>query len=383
MPWRPSHSSWLRSFLRYVLWLVPAWALATFVCGRLVFGTDTPVPLQEEWARAAALGLVAGTLGAFVEARLLPRFARRLPFGVTLLLRTVAYATLITALLVLGVVGFVWDRDPSATLSEAMTGRDVRALVSSGQLAWIFGLLLGASFLIMLAFQVNRVLGPGTLGALLLGRYLRPVSEERVFMFLDLTDSTPIAERLGAFRFTDFKNDFFHDVAGPVLATRGQIFQYVGDEVVISWSLRTATRNANCLRLFMLVEKAVEARRTWYESRYGVVPQVKAACHGGPVVTAEVGDLKCDIVHSGDTLNTTARMEGLCRPLNQRLLVSESLLNRLSLPAELRAEEVGVVPLRGKTEATRLFGIERTDRPRETPTLRADVAPGISDPLQV
>lgn len=42
---------------------------------------------------------------------------------------------------------------------------------------------------------------------LLLGRYHRPVAEERIFMFLDLNDSTAIAAALGPFRFNDFKND--------------------------------------------------------------------------------------------------------------------------------------------------------------------------------
>ena len=56
-------------------------------------------------------------------------------------------------------------------------------------------------------------------------------------MFLDLNNSTAIAERLGPLRFNDFKNDFFHDIAQPVLETRGRIYQYVGDEAVVTWTI--------------------------------------------------------------------------------------------------------------------------------------------------
>ncbi len=357
---RPVPPGWLRSFLRYALWLVPAWTLATFVCARLVFPEDRGLTLGTEWQRAAVLGAWAGVLGALIEAWVLPRFARRVPFGLTLGLRTFAYAGVV-AFSFLAVIGFIARRELGILPRDLLADAEFSAFLWSAEFFWFFGLLLGASFLITLAFQVNRVLGPGTLAALLLGRYLRPVREERVFLFLDLTDSTPIAERLGPLRFSDFKNDFFHDVAGPVLATRGQIFQYVGDEVVVSWTMRHGTRHADCLRCFFLVEQAVEARRAWYEASYGTVPRFKAACHGGPVVTAEIGDLKRDIVHSGDTLNTTARIEGQCRPLGRRLLASETLLNRLVLPAGFRAEAVGAVPLRGVGETVRLFGVERSE----------------------
>lgn len=359
---RPIPPGWLRSFLRYALWLVPAWTLATFVCARLIFADDRGLTLGTEWTRSAVLGLWAGVLGAFVETRVLPRFARRTPFGITLLLRTLAYAGVV-ALAFVAVIGFVARRELGVRPRDVFADAEFAVFLGSTEFWWFFGLLLGASFLITLAFQVNRVLGPGTLSALLLGRYLRPVREERVFLFLDLTDSTPIAERLGPLRFSDFKNDFFHDVAGPVLATRGQIFQYVGDEVAVSWTMRNGTRHADCLRLFYLVEDAVEARREWYKRRYGIVPRFKAACHGGPVVTAEIGDLKRDIVHSGDTLNTTARIEGQCRPLGRQLLVSETMLDRCTLPGDLHAEEVGTVPLRGKAEHVRLFGVDRHASP--------------------
>jgi class 3 adenylate cyclase len=67
-------------------------------------------------------------------------------------------------------------------------------------------------------------------------------------MFLDLNDSTAIAARLGPVRFNDFKNDFFYDIAEPVLETRGQIYQYVGDEAVVTWTLDKGLRQGNCLR---------------------------------------------------------------------------------------------------------------------------------------
>lgn len=93
------------------------------------------------------------------------------------------------------------------------------------------------------------------------------------------------------------------------------------------------------------------------------MPSFKAGIHGGPVVTAEVGDLKRDVVHSGDTVNAAARIEAQCRPLGKTLLVSERVVDWLPPSSELRVDDMGAMPLRGKTERLRLFSISRLAAP--------------------
>jgi len=230
-------------------------------------------------------------------------------------------------------------------------------IMVSGRFLTGLAILTFVSFLINFVRQLNRMLGPGTLVSLLLGRYHRPVEEERIFMFLDMNNSTAIAERLGPLRFNDFKNDFFHDLAQPVLETRGRIYQYVGDEAVVTWTLEQGLRRGNCLRCVFLATERIHENRDRYLGKYGIVPEFKAGLHGGPVVTAEIGDIKKDIVHSGDTVNTAARVEAQCRPLERRVLVSGALLNRCRVPEELEVEDMGERELRGKAEALRLYSL--------------------------
>ena len=44
---------------------------------------------------------------------------------------------------------------------------------------------------------------------LFLGKYHRPRKEERIVMFLDLTSSTAIAEKLDLYKYSSFLKDFF------------------------------------------------------------------------------------------------------------------------------------------------------------------------------
>src|SRR5205085_6118954 len=77
--------------------------------------------------------------------------------------------------------------------------------------------------------------GPGMFWSMLSGKYHNPKIENRIFIFLDINESTTIAEDLGHEKYFRMLRDFFNDITIPVLANDGHIYQYVGDEVLVSW----------------------------------------------------------------------------------------------------------------------------------------------------
>ena len=346
----------LRVGLRLAPGLVLAWTLATLLAlGFSGVVRLAGIHLGEALAGAALIGLLVGLSAAWLEAVVLPGWGQRLPLGLVLALQTVAY-TLVVLTATATVSGFVWIGEDLPTLSAQP---DVEMLLGTWATEVFLSLLILSSFLINLGTQLRLVLGPEMLISLLVGRYRRPVVEERVFLFLDLADSTAIAEDLGPLRFTAFKSDFFSDIAGPVLDTGGHIVQYAGDEVMVTWRMKPALRDAAPIRCFFLAERAIGRRAVRYRARYGTVPHFRGGLHGGEVVTAQIGTLRRDIVHSGDVVNTAARIQAECRPRDRRLLASADLLHRMDLPAGLQAEDLGAVALRGKEEAVRLFSVAR------------------------
>ena len=343
--------------------LVLAWTVAAFVAARIVGlgGAEGAGSIWAALARAAVVGTAIGVPSAWLETGPLARAGRVLPLWAALAARTLAYA-LVVLLAILAITVVVSWVEFGMSPFELVYQPEFQSFFHRD--AWlVLALLTLASFGINLGLQLRRVLGPETLRALALGTYRRPRREERVFLFLDLTDSTSIAETLGPLRFTDFKNDFFADVAEPVLATGGRIVQYVGDEVMVAWPMAKAVRTGAPLRFFALVDARISKRAEAYRQRYGLAPEFKAGCHGGPVVTAEVGDLKRDIVHSGDVVNTAARIEGECRPRGQRLLVSAALADQMPVPAGLAVQSLGPVALRGKAEPVAICAVVREEIP--------------------
>ncbi len=207
--------------------------------------------------------------------------------------------------------------------------------------------------------NVNEKYGPGVLFKLIMGRYHRPREETRIFMFVDIKSSTMIAEKLGHIQFFDMLNDFFRDITNPILYTSGEIYQYVGDEVVISWSIEEGARNANCIRCFYSMREAIQKASNRYKERYGFVPEFKAGLHCGMVTVGEIGVIKRDIVYSGDVLNTAARIQSMCNKFRVKILLSKYLLDKLNLPPhEYSSKRMGNIELKGKKQKVELYTFE-------------------------
>lgn len=205
---------------------------------------------------------------------------------------------------------------------------------------------------------LNRLLGRRVLGSFITGRYFHPVEEARVFMFLDLASSTTIAEKIGNIQFHRLLHEFFCDVAEAVIDSGGEIYKYVGDEVIVVWKLADGIRNANCIRCYFGICETIAAAHEKYERRFGLVPQFTAGMHCGTVIAGEMGDDRAEIAFLGDVVNTSARVQAECKAKGERLLLSQALYQNLTLPSHLRAREVGRTKLRGKEQEIGLFTIE-------------------------
>lgn len=202
--------------------------------------------------------------------------------------------------------------------------------------------------------QVNDKFGPGVLWKLLRGKYYHPREEERIFMFLDLRSSTSIAEAVGHRRFFELLKELYEDITKPVIESRGEIYQYVGDEVVVTWPVERGLEDANCIGCFFRIEGVLGARTAHYLQRYGVAPRFKAGLHLGEATVGEIGVVKKDIVFSGDVLNTTSRIQEECNRHDVNLLVSSVLLQRVPMGASYESAPIGEIGLRGKAEAMEL-----------------------------
>jgi adenylate cyclase len=170
--------------------------------------------------------------------------------------------------------------------------------------------------------------------------------------------STVIAERLGETGFLDFLNRFVADVTDSVVAQRGAIYKYVGDEIIVTWPLAAGLEDGRCVRACFDAMAQLDERANAYMRDFGMRANFRAALHCGPVAIGELGTIKMEIAFLGDTMNTAARLQEACRDTGHRVLASAALVDRLpALPPGVAKRPIGQLRLRGKESDIALYAL--------------------------
>jgi len=301
-----------------------------------------------------AAGIITGIFEAFMSEK---RYAK-LHFGKLIIYSTFYYMSLYFLLFTASIVlyqMFVFHNDmtiiglPLLIINYFFTPNAFLGMI-------VFGIIVLFSTFML---RVREKFGPGTITNFLVGKYFTPKEEVRIFLFLDLKSSTSIAEKLGPLNYHRFLNDFYREITYPILYKKGEIYQYVGDEVSISWSEKNGLNNNNCIECFFEIENVIRHSIHNYLMKYDVFPEFKAGLHIGKTVAGEIGIIKREIVYSGDTLNTTARIQELCNVYGEQLIVSGDLMNRLSSKNNYLINELGEQYLRGRTASISLYSIRK------------------------
>lgn len=206
-----------------------------------------------------------------------------------------------------------------------------------------------------LIIEINEKYSPGVFMDILLGKYIKPQIEKRIVMFLDLQDSTPIAEKLGHTSYFLFIRDFIYYVSTALLEHNGRIYQYVGDEVVVSWIYNDANVN-KCVYALLEARKMLQKNAEKFKRRYGITPEFKVGMHLGEVTVGEIGTIKRDLAMSGDTMNTAARIRNSCNELNHKYIISKDLKDVIKL-RDWQYKSLGYIELKGKANEIELFAL--------------------------
>ena len=330
------------------LWLVLAGALIGTAYGSVIGHI-----FRETGLIGGAIGAIDGaaitvSITAIEIFALRTRWGRAVqsaPFLVTFGLKWVAYGVLISIInlrslgvFLLGLVALAAPLPVSVAL-------------------WSVAFSFAVAFAFLFVFQVSQIVGPRNLGHIVLGRYHQPHLEDRFFLFIDIRGSTTLAERLGPIAVHRFLASVFRLASDPIGDCGGEIYQYVGDEMVVTWTGATGRRGAGPLACFFAIEAALEAAAPEFEREFSVVPQLRAALHAGPVISGEIGDTKREIVFHGDVMNTAARLEQATRDLDRQFLVSAYALSQLSGTERYAREALGPRTLRGREAPVEIYAV--------------------------
>ena len=302
--------------------------------------------------RGLFIGFLVGTsIGLCEEFLFLEKF-RKKSYLFLLIFRTVVYSIVIAfhELLI---------NSSSNFFTQNLTfGQSVHSAIFREKFPRDLSIIFLISVISIALLQIRRLHRPGDLIRYVTGRYHLPEEVNKIFLFIDLKSSTAIAEKIGNTKYSSFLIDYFHDMTGAILMSKAEIYQYIGDEIILTWSFNQGLKHARCINCFFDILTAIEWNKEQYLKKYGVHPEFKAALHAGNVSVTWIGTIKKEIVYHGDVINTTARIQEECNKYSQKFLISEYMLQNIELPEYLRSEFVGEIQLKGKEKKVKIFGLK-------------------------
>jgi len=310
------------------------------------------MPLWMILLRAGSLGVLLGVSLNLTELFIANKKYERLSFLTLFLIRTTLFS--LVAVFWLTMINTVTDNQIShLSFTEKISG-----YVLNGTFKYDLLIALLLAVISSVLLQIGKLHSKGVLLKYITGRYHHPTEIRRIFAFIDIKSSTTIAEELGHLRYSAFCRDFFYDITEGILLSKGEVYQYLGDGLIISWPWEKGIANANCVQCFFHIQQSLNANKAKYLAKFGVFPEFKCGVHGGVCVVTWVGVIKRDIVYHGDVLNTASRLEGECNRLNANFLISEELLNLIKLPKSFFPRLKEEILLKGKTNALKVYSLE-------------------------
>jgi adenylate cyclase len=328
--------------LRMFAVIIVVGALAGFAVS-FALGRTSPTSMAVGVVYGLLISATIGGVELFVLDGPMRAWLGNLSFTANLIARSAIYASIIVIIQLF-------------QLGEVIAG--VPRQTSSGNF-W-FGFIYSAMLAVLmnLVFAIANLIGPRALLNFITGRYHAPVEENRFVLFVDIAGSTGLAERLGGIGIHRFLDRTFRLLTVAVVDTRGEVLDYVGDEVIVTWPERGGAVDCRPLRCFVAMRDELSRAASQFEREFGASPRIRGSLHFGPVIVGEIGDIKRAIVFNGDVMNTGARLEELSRGVEGGFIASRAAMARFNSAPPFAVRDLGQLPIRGRADGIDVVGLD-------------------------
>jgi len=354
----PRRSAVRKRELRQILIIAISWTVIDFLIFIIRFATETYTPKYEGALKTILLrelnvfifSLIIGYFLIFI----FRNFLHNKSPGVNLIIKTLLLITVAI------VMNFFIYFTYSLLIEQQPVGQAFHKFIENTfRQQWLLEKMpewVLLFILTQLALEINQKYSQGVFFNIIVGKYLQPREENRIIMFIDLKNSTPIAEKLGHKEYFKFIRDVIYCMAAGIAEYDGRVYQYVGDEIVAWWPSNSANAK-KCVHSLIEARKIFNKNADVFRWGYDIIPEYKVGIHAGNVTVGQVGIAKKDLVMSGNTINTAARIRSACTELNQKILVSKEVIELLGMK-DWQSESMGLVDLKGKNEDIELFALK-------------------------
>jgi class 3 adenylate cyclase len=179
-------------------------------------------------------------------------------------------------------------------------------------------------------------------------------------LFSDIRSFTTLSEKLDSEVVVDLLNRYFARMTEVVHRHGGTVDKFIGDGMMAFFGapnvLVCPEKNALEAAIEMLIQLGELNQELIAEGREPIA--IGVGIHSGEATIGYIGSPdRHEYTAIGDTVNTAARLEGLCKDVGHSIVCSESVVKALGNPSIL--VNLGVKPLKGRASVL-VYGCNAT-----------------------
>lgn len=180
-------------------------------------------------------------------------------------------------------------------------------------------------------------------------------------LFVDIRGFTTMSEALEPEQVVEILNHYLNLTTTAIFKNKGTLDKFVGDATMAVFNspfdLDDYVFRAVCAAMDIVA--GGEALEHELMEQYGRSVGFGVGVNCGPAVVGNVGcEFRMDFTAIGDTVNTAARLEANAK--KGQVLISDTVYERIK--DRIEAEEVGEIPLKGKSKGVFVYSVTKVNR---------------------
>jgi adenylate cyclase len=177
-------------------------------------------------------------------------------------------------------------------------------------------------------------------------------------LFSDIRNFTTISEQSTAEEVVAMLNDYFSRMLDPIFRYEGTLDKFIGDAIMVVFGAPLPFKN-NGERAVMAAREMRRALKKYNVDRKarGLAPIDNGiGITKGEAISGNIGsEQRMDYTVIGDTVNIAARLEGLTKTYDYKILVNEEVY--LEVKDKIPCVDLGYAQVKGKGGGVHIFGI--------------------------
>ncbi|MCH5200133.1 MAG: adenylate/guanylate cyclase domain-containing protein [Oscillospiraceae bacterium] len=183
-------------------------------------------------------------------------------------------------------------------------------------------------------------------------------------LFVDIRGFTPLSESLEPEQVVNILNSYLKHTASCIFRHGGTLDKFIGDAAMAVFNAPFDTEDYvyKAVATAWDIAQGAETIEKEFVGQYGKKVGFGVGVNCGPAVVGNIGsDFRMDYTAIGDTVNTAARLEANA-PAGT-VYISDSVYERIK--DRITVEEVGEIPLKGKSKGVFVYSVKGLDKREE------------------